>query len=168
MDKNSITLNEKKFCEYYIKGSAPYAGDATLCYLHVFSPNNHQPSSIDMTEASIKASELLSRPEIQEYADELSASVFKETESVKRYVTESLKSIIREATEAEYRDRNGTVLSPAPLRSVAVNAAKALMEIYPIKATQAHQINVNGGDGNSGITFNLIVPNQQSEQEPQK
>ena len=168
MNENSITPNEKKFCEYYVKGSAPYAGDAALCYLKIFHPEKQKildkHNEDDMNEAAISSMELMSRPEIQEYIDALIASSYQKNEAIKMFVTESLKAIIREASVAQYRDRNGTLLSPAPLRSVAVNAAKTLADLYPIKAAQ--QINLNGGDGNNGVTFNIIVPKQPSDTEP--
>ena len=112
--------------------------------------------------------ELLRKKEIQEYLEELTASDKEDNEALKRYVTESLKAILREASCATYRDRRGTELSPAPLRSVAVQAAKALMELHPIKAAQSHNLNING-EGEGGITFNVIVPNQQNkDSEPVK
>ena len=159
---DTITTKEKRFCDYYIKGSAPYAGDAALCYLKIFTPEVSEPNENQLTEANIAAKALLCKEEIKEYLEELVASSADDNESLKRYVTESLKAILRETSSAQYRDRRGTVLSPAPLRSVAVQAAKALMELHPIKAAQSHNLNING-DGDGGITFNVIVPNQQSK-----
>ena len=165
---DKITTKEKRFCDYYIKGSAPYAGDAAYCYLMIFSPEISTPNDNQLTEASIAALELLRKKEIQEYLEELTASDKEDNEALKRYVTESLKAILREASCATYRDRRGTELSPAPLRSVAVQAAKALMELHPIKAAQSHNLNING-EGEGGITFNVIVPNQQNkDSEPVK
>jgi hypothetical protein len=44
------------------------------------------------------------------------------------------------------------------MRSVAVNAAKALMDMHPIKEAQISKISLDSGEGGSGITFNVIVP----------
>ena len=78
---------------------------------------------------------------------------------MKKFLTENLVHIIEETSTAEYRDRRGTRLSPAPLRSVAVSATKALMEMYPVKEAQVSKLNIEGG-GEGGITFNVIVPEQ--------
>lgn len=166
MNENKITNQEKKFCEYYMKGSAPYAGNASLCYLRVFAPETTNPTSEELTLANIKATELFLKEEVKEYIDLLSVTSYKENEAVKRYIAESLKTIINETSTAQYRDRKGTALSPAPLRSVAVSAAKALAELYPIKATQTHQLNI--GDGEAGVTFNLIVPNNSNNNPTEK
>ena len=64
-----------------------------------------------------------------------------------------------------YMDRRGTRLSPAPLRSVAVGASKALMDLYPVKEAQKHELSI-GGAGEGGITFNVIVPEQAKEVKP--
>jgi len=61
-----------------------------------------------------------------------------------------------ETAKGEYVDKFGVPLSPAPLRAVSVNAAKALMEIYPIKNVQSQT--GKGGNENSNIIFNVIVP----------
>ena len=47
-------------------------------------------------------------------------------------------------------------LSPAPLRAVSVNAAKALMDIFPIKYKEENRLRIEGADGN--VIFNVIVP----------
>lgn len=158
MSDNKITIQEKKFCEYYMKGVAPYAGNAALCYLKAFAPEITNPTTEEIVIASVKATELFVKEEIREYMDILTVATYKENEAIKRYIAESLKAIINETSTAQYRDRRGAKLSPAPLRSVAVSAAKALAELYPVKATQTHQLNI--GDGEAGVTFNLIVPNK--------
>ncbi len=56
-----------------------------------------------------------------------------ETMAVKLQVTETLKAIMDETATSDYTDRFGVPLSPAPLRAVSVNAAKALMDIFPIR-----------------------------------
>ena len=83
---------------------------------------------------------------------------------VDAFIASNLKKIIEEASSAEYRDRFGTLLSPAPLRSVAVSAAKALMELYPIKERGGNNSN-NNGESDTNITFNVIVPGQTNDKE---
>ncbi len=63
---------------------------------------------------------------------------------------------MRETAKGEFLDKFGVPLSPAPLRAVSVNAAKALMEIYPIK----HSTSEGAKDGSNGgnIIFNVVVP----------
>ena len=53
-------------------------------------------------------------------------------------------------------DRFGVPLSPAPLRAVSVNAAKALMDIFPIRHKEENRLRIEGSDGN--VIFNVIVP----------
>lgn len=145
------TLNkqEQDFCELFIFGCDPYAGNARKCYEDVFS---------DSGKLSLKhANELLNRTDIQEYIQYLRSIANYEVADLKSRLTEKLWHIIDETSKAEYTDRRGTKLSPAPLRSVAVQASKALMEMYPVKVAQENKIELNGG-GDGGIVFNVIVP----------
>ncbi len=57
---------------------------------------------------------------------------------------------------SDYTDRFGVPLSPAPLRAVSVNAAKALMDIFPIRHKEENRLRIEGSDGN--VIFNVIVP----------
>ncbi|WP_240141987.1 hypothetical protein [Parabacteroides merdae] len=86
-----------------------------------------------------------------------------ETAAVKLQVTETLKAVMDETATSDYTDRFGVPLSPAPLRAVSVNAAKALMEIFPIKHKEENRLRIEGGDGN-GI-FNVIVPDNSPKDE---
>ena len=52
-------------------------------------------------------------------------------------------------------------LSPAALRAVSVNAAKALMEIFPIRHKEESRLRIEGNDGN--VIFNVIVPQKTTE-----
>ena len=70
-------------------------------------------------------------------------------------MAETLKSVMAETAKNEYIDKFGVALSPAPLRAVSVNAAKALMELYPIKHSQEDK---KKGDGGGNIIFNVVVP----------
>lgn len=110
-----------------------------------------------------KAKELLNREDIQNYIVQLRAIANYETVDMKARLTEKLLQIVDETSKAVYTDRRGTKLSPAPLRSVAVQASKALMEMYPVKVAQESKVELKGGNGDSGITFNVIVPQSNNE-----
>ena len=148
------TLNqqERDFCELYVFGCDPYTGNARKCYAEVFNV---------ISATSLKeARELMAREDVSEYLTKLKAIANYESADLKARLTEKLLHIIDETSTAQYTDRRGTVLSPAPLRSVAVQAAKALMELHPVKVAQESKLELSGGEGNSGITFNVIVPEQ--------
>lgn len=151
---NSLTAPEKLFCELFVNGGADYAGDALKCYSKAFSVP-------DDVMNKTQAIAMLSQSKIKEYIAELEVLAQEESKAMKRFLTEQLTHIVRETSTAIYHDRRGTILSPAPLRSVAVNASKALMDMYPVK--EAQQINLGDENGNGGITFNLIVPETQKQ-----
>lgn len=155
MEANELTEEEKLFCELYATGDAPFAGNPSRCYQEAFNCRNRGEKN--------KALKLLSKPEIQEYLDELEKLGYEEVKYMKKFLTQNLMNIISECSEAQYRDRRGTLLSPAPLRSVAVNASKALMEMYPIKEAQVNKLSIDGA-GEGGITFNVIMPEQAKEE----
>lgn len=157
MDKKIIvpkTLSQKErdFCELFIFGCDPYTGNARKCYEELFNV-----SSL----TSLKdAQELMAREDVNEYLTQLRIVANYNNADLKARLTEKLLHIIDETSTAQYTDRRGTVLSPAPLRSVAVQATKALMELHPIKVAQESKLELTGGDGNAGITFNVIVPQE--------
>jgi hypothetical protein len=76
--------------------------------------------------------------------------------ALKLQLTDTLKAVMEETATASYEDRFGVALSPAPLRAVAVNAAKALMELYPIKHIHETRLRIEGGSGS--VVFNVVVP----------
>lgn len=152
-----ITNEERTFCQLYVNGRAPYAGNAIKCYVEVFRSAKNDPL------AGQYAKELLKKEHISEYLKELEEISAEEAGDMKRFLTANLKHIVEEASHAEYRDRRGTVLSPAAMRSVAVSASKALMDMYPIKENQVNKIDISS-EG-SGITFNVIVPETTSNPE---
>ena len=153
---NKLTEQEQLFCDLYANGEAPYGGNASRCYQEVFNDKSRLTKS--------RAARMLARPEIQEYLKSLDELSYEETKYMKVFLRENLTSIIEECSQAEYRDRKGTMLSPAALRSVAVNASKALMELCTLKGAQVSKINIEGA-GEGGITFNVIVPEQSKEEE---
>lgn len=153
---NQLTDQEKLFCDLYANGEAPFGGNAARCYQEVFNNKTRLAKS--------RAVQMLARPEIQTYLKSLDELPYEEAKYIKTFLRENLTSIIAECSSGEFRDRKGTLLSPAALRSVAVNASKALMELYPVKEAQVSKINIDGGNGEGGITFNVIMP-QQTEQD---
>lgn len=150
----SLTKQEKLFCELFVNGGAEYVGNALACYVRAFNPENQN----DKTEAL----RILSRDEVKDYISDLDGMALEEKKSMKHFLTEQLSHIVRETSQAVYYDRRGNPISPAALRSVAVNASKALMDMYPVK--EAQQINIGDENGNGGITFNLIVPENQKKE----
>lgn len=149
MKETKLTEQEQLFCELFVNGAAPYAGNALKCYQSVFY-------SCDVKD-NIRAKKLLSRDDIKEFMAELEEYNSLETTHLKKFLTENLKHIIEETSTAVYRDRRGNKLSPAALRSVAVAASKTLMDMYPVKEAQVSKLNIEGG-GENGIVFNVIVP----------
>lgn len=152
MDKkdtnNGLTKQETDFCELFVNGCDPYAGNPRKCYEEIYQDKSKT--------AFGKAKKLLTTPSIQEYIKELQKISFDETNALKKRLTEKLFKIIDETSSIEYTDRRGTKLSVAPLRSVAVQGCKALMDLYPIKEAQENKFKIEGTDG--GVTFNVIVP----------
>ena len=153
---NNLTDQEILFCDLYANGEAPYGGNAARCYQEVFGDQTHK--------ARGKATRMLARPEIQEYLKSLDELSYEEAKYMKTFLRENLISIVQECSSAEYRDRRGTLQSPAALRSVAVNASKALMDLYPVKEAHVSKINIDGA-GEGGITFNVIMPEQSKTKE---
>lgn len=154
----TISKEERIFCELFVNGCAPYVGNAAKCYAEVFHKNSDQDKLSNSQEAAL----LLGREDIAEYVKELGKLNIDDALSMKRYLTANLKKIIDETSTDIYQDRRGKKLSPAALRSVAVSASKALMEMYPVKESQVNKFEINGG-GEQGITFNVIVPEQKSQ-----
>lgn len=149
----SLNKQEIDFCELFIFGCDPYAGNARKCYEDIFYDSSHTSLR--------KAKQLMARDDVQEYINQLRAIANYETADLKARLTEKLLHIIDETSTAKYTDRRGTELSPAPLRSVAVQASKALMEMYPVKVAQESKVELKG-NGDSGIVsmslfLNLIM-----------
>ena len=150
----SLNKQEIDFCELFIFGCDPYAGNARKCYEDIFYDSSHTSLR--------KAKQLMARDDVQEYINQLRAIANYETADLKARLTEKLLHIIDETSTAKYTDRRGTELSPAPLRSVAVQASKALMEMYPVKVAQESKVELKG-NGDSGIVFNVIVPQSNND-----
>jgi hypothetical protein len=145
----ALTDAETVFCELFINGCAPYCGNAAKCYEQAFN--------ISSKTSAGKARKLLSQDHIKAYTEELESVSSEEARHLKKRLTENLLHIIEETSSAQYTDRRGTKLSPAPLRSVAVQAAKALMDMHPVKEANVNKLNIEGA-GEGGVVFNVVVP----------
>ena len=146
-----LTAQEEAFCDLYVHGGMEFAGQILKCYREIFG------GTASMRD-SAQARSLLLQPRMMARVKEMiSTEQYEmETAAVKLQVGETLKAVMAEAATQNYIDRFGAPLSPAPLRAVSVNAAKALMELYPIKHAQESRLRIEGSDGN--IVFNVIVP----------
>lgn len=158
MENKQITEQEKLFCELFVNGTAPYAGNAVKCYSEVFKD--------EAINVSHRAKVFMRRPYIKAYLSELEEMSAEEAKDMKRYLTQNLMRILDETSTEQFYDRNGTALSVAPLRSVAVSAAKALMDMYPVKEAQVNKLNIEGSNGEAGITINVIVPDSKPIDDP--
>lgn len=147
--EQSLTSQEEDFCNLYVQGGVKFAGKHCQCYKEVFFT--------DDSTTSIASRKLLSQPHIQARVRELmeETQTDMETQAVKLQVTETLKAVMEETATGSFQDKWGMDLSPAPLRAVAVNAAKALMDLYPIKHSQETKLRI---EGEGGVIFNVIVP----------
>lgn len=157
-EEKPLTEQELHFCELYVNGGLEYAGRPKKCYVEVFgekaAKNPHSAANY-----------LMNKPHVLAHIKALlSSDRFEmETAAVKLQVTETLKAVMDETATTDYTDRFGVPLSPAPLRAVSVNAAKALMEIFPIRHKEESRLRIEGGDGN--VIFNVIVPQNPSRDE---
>ena len=99
---------------------------------------------------------------VQEKLTELAKLAYEEAKYMKKFLTRNLAKIVEECSSKENTNRKGQVISPAPLRSVAVSASKALMDMYPVK--EAQKLSIEGGE-EGGITFNVIMPEQKKDEQ---
>lgn len=148
--KRPLTAQEEEFCELYVRGGTDYAGKQTKCFREVFGEQ--------VENVNVASFRLVRDPRIHARIKEMTSSSQYEAETIaiKLQVAETLKSVMEETSKLEYTDRFGVPLSPAPLRAVAVNAAKALMELYPVKHASESRLKIENGQG--GVIFNVIVP----------
>jgi len=141
---------EEKFCELYIFGGSEYAGQLIKCYEEAFGYNTQN--------VKVAGRKLLTQPHIVSKLKELTEDLFNDIEhtAVKLQISETLKAVMEETATASYEDKFGVSLSPAPLRAVSVNAAKALMELYPVKHIHETRLRIEGDKG--AVVFNVVVP----------
>lgn len=161
---------EEKFCMVYACGPAPYNGNAKMTYELVFgkrtaeideTKENNIISDVDNAIASHK---LMMREDIQDRINQIRSQVTVNATTLAPRLTEALLKIVDECSTLVPTDKWGHDLSPAALRSVAVNAASKLMEMYGIKEDIAHKVVLENADGD-GITFNLIMPETKQDNE---
>lgn len=156
-NKQILSNAEDEFCNLYVYGGCEYAGQHVKCYAAIFGE--------DSLRINVLSRKLLAKVGIQARIKELMQELQSETENmaVKLQVSETLKAVMEETATAQFSDKFGVDLSPAPLRAVSVNAAKALMELYPIKHAQEAKLRIEGNGG--GIVFNVIVPEMKPNEE---
>lgn len=144
-----LTVQEEAFCDLYVNGGIEFAGQPVKCYREIFGTTCRDTTA---------ARSLLLQPRVTARVQQMMSAErhAMETAAVKLQVAETLKAVMAEAATQSFLDRFGMPLSPAPLRAVSVNAAKALMDLYPIKHAQESRLRIEGSDGN--IVFNVIVP----------
>lgn len=144
-----LTAQEEQLCQLFVNGGVKFAGKHTACYREVLKDESDK--------AYIAARKMFARPQVMARIKELVQEVDNETETlaVKLQIAETMKAVMEETSSSSYTDKFGIKLSPAPLRAVSVNAAKTLMDIYPVK----HSGDSKGKNETSGgVTFNVIVP----------
>ena len=152
MENIELTEQEAAFCELFVFGDKEFAGQVVACYKEAFQ--------VDGKNVAIVARRLLAKEHISATIAELAEIKHSQTETlaVKLQVAETLRSVMKETSSENFTDKFGVDISPAPLRAVSVNAAKALMEIFPIKHSQGDG-SKQGKEGGS-IIFNVVVPSK--------
>lgn len=172
MDKRKLTDLEEKFCLVYACGPSPYNGNAKKTYALVFkgstgmlyNPDKADQEARDEVDAALAVRELMLRDDIKDRIDQIQSENLVNATTLRPRLTETLLKIADECSTLQCVDKFGTLLSPAALRSVAVNAISKLTDMYGIKEDIAHKVMLEGADGD-GITFNLIMPEQNKENE---
>lgn len=168
MKNSKLTNLEEKFCLVFACGPSPYNGNAKKTYDLVF--NGSTGRLVDPSDNQIKrdvdvalaARELMLRDDIRDRIDQIQSESVVNAATLRPRLTETLLKIADECSTLICEDKFGTLLSPAALRSVAVNAIGKLTDMYGIKEDIAHKVMLEGADGD-GITFNLIVPDSNKE-----
>ncbi len=174
MDNIKLTDLEEKFCMVYACGPSPYNGNAKKTYDLVFNgvtgllfdptPEEQEAKTLHEVNISVAVHQLMQRDDIRDRIDQLQSQNMVNATTLRPRLTETLLKIADECSTLMVEDRFGTALSPAALRSVAVNAISKLTDMYGIKEDIAHKVMVEGADGD-GITFNLIMPEKNKENE---
>jgi len=137
-----LTEKEELFCQLFCNGGKRFAGNQVETYKQVFGDKENNKLTSPAVTSRIKDI-MTNKMENESYA--------------KVRVLETLFAIMDETREAKYKDKWGVSLSPAPLRAVSVNAAKAIADIYGFKAGGETGVTING---ENNVTFNVIVPNK--------
>jgi len=170
MDKIKLSDLEEKFCMVYACGPAPYNGNAKKTYDLVFNntPSRYMAGEyyelVEDVDDSIRAKKMLMREDIKQRIEQIQEDNMINAAILRPRLTETLLKIADECSTLVCEDRFGVKISPAALRSVAVNAISKLTDMYGIKEDIAHKVMLEGADGD-GITFNLIVPEKNVQNE---
>lgn len=174
MNDSKLSDLEEKFCMVYACGPSPYNGNAKKTYELVFRGRTGQFFDPDEkaraleilgeVNTSILVHQLMQREDIKDRIDQIQSESVVDAASLRPRLTETLLKIVDECSTLHVEDRFGNPLSPAALRSVAVNAVAKLTDMYGIKEDIAHKVMLEGADGD-GITFNLIMPQSEKENE---
>ncbi len=155
-----VTPQEEEFCQLFCNGSRPYVGNATKCYQAVFgvSPRANE---------AIQANLLLASPRVSARVSELMTKRVEDATFLKMRVVTTLTGIMDEMSTDSVTDRFGVRLSSAPMRAVAVNAAREIGSILgwhkgepesKVKNTEEKKKESIHIESGSNVTFNVIVP----------
>lgn len=158
-NNNELSPKEKEFCDLFVHGDYNEVGDASVCYQHAFG--------VSPSRSMISGSKLLKKPAVQEYITSIESSEEQESfeaKHLRKKITKRLLDIADRCSEGEYVDRKGNPISPAALRSVAVNAYKIVADLNGIKHPQRELGSSHSDKSKGGITFNVIVPPQTSSE----
>ena len=168
MDNNEnelvLTDDEANFCLLYVNAPAPLSGNATECYLKVFG--GRTDDALEKAKASYEAKRLLEKEVVKQRIAELERVNLYDNATLKQRITTTMLKIMDECSDETkvYKNRFKEILSPAPFRSVAISAAKLVAEVNGVKEDTIQKIQI-GSENGEGITFNLIVPNKNKNQE---
>lgn len=145
-----LTEKEELFCQLFCNGGKKFAGNQVETYKQVFGDR-------DSNRLLIESNKLLASPAVTSRIKDIMTSKLENESYAKIRVLETLYAIMDETREAKYKDKWGVSLSPAPLRAVSVNAAKAIADICGFKTGSEAGVTING---ENNVTFNVIVPNK--------
>lgn len=168
MKDNKLTEQEEKFCLVFACGPSPYNGNAKKTYDLVFNgctgmlKDPLADTSKKDVEIALLARKLMTRDDIRDRIDQLQSESVVNAATLRPRLTETLLKITDECSTLLCADKFGTPLSPAALRSVAVNAISKLTDMYGIKEDIAHKVMLEGTNGD-GIVFNLVMPESNKE-----
>ncbi len=145
-----LTDKEELFCQLFCNGGKKFTGNQVEAYRHVFGDREND-------RLMIESNKLLASPVVTSRIKDIMADKLENDSYAKMRVLETLFAIMDETREAKYKDKWGISLSPAPLRAVSVNAAKAIADICGFKAGNETGVTING---ENNVTFNVIVPSK--------
>lgn len=153
--KQDLELEEKymtemppahlEFCYEFVFGEPGIAGNAKKCYNKVFGPKG----------TSVQAKTFLRSNHIAAKIKAMSETKNDEIIGKRIRIEETLFGIMEECSKSSHKDRYGNKVMPSAMRSVAIGAAKELNSMLGLNAATETKLS---SDGDSGIVFNVIVP----------